>query len=130
MAEQPYRIRVRRGDIEFEVVGDKEFTVAKAKDLESTLLGHGRASPRPAHEARIISATGLPKTMKEKLARLRDEAFFSEPKASPDVTAEFRTRGWGVFKSNYVSKALLVNAPALELRRIPLGKNRFAYTYP
>jgi hypothetical protein len=131
VAETPYKIHVKRGDFEFEVIGDKEFVVTKAKEIESRLFVRDQTSARPQlHGGKVVSATGMPKTMKEKLTKLRDDGFFSEPKGSPEVTAEFRTRGWGVFKSKDVSKALLVAAPVLELRRMSLGKNRFAYAYP
>lgn len=131
MPVQPYKIRVRRGETEYEIMGDKEFVIAKAKEFESAVFGEPRAPSKDRiTQASSAPAIGTPKTLGEKITKLRDDGFFKEPKGSPEVTAELRTRGWGIYKSKDVSRALLNYAPRLELRRIASGKNRFAYTYP
>jgi hypothetical protein len=135
-----YKLRIRKGEIEFEVVGDKEFVESKTKDLKRLLLsevetneakGHSSAkATRTVLQTASLDTSGIPKSVRDKLERLRDERFFAEPKDSGDVVTELRTRGWGVYKSNRISSRLKTYAPQLGLRRVPLGKNHFGYAYP
>jgi hypothetical protein len=131
MTEYPYKIRVKKGEIEYEVVGDKEFAVSKAKELDASLFESHRESEKGEEQLMAaIEGPDLPKTMREKLAKLRNEGFFREPRGSAEVTAEIRTRGWGIYAAKDVSKALLDAMSELKLRRSATGKNRFSYTYP
>lgn len=105
MPELPYKIRVRRGEDEYEVAGDKEFVLAKAKELESATFGQAPAAHKTTVTRGIsVPITRVPNTLGEKVAKLRDGGFFKEPKGSPEVTAELRTKGWGIHKSKDVSR--------------------------
>jgi len=46
MSETGYKIKVRKGELEVEVMGDKEFVIAKSEELIRTTFGTG-AEPQP-----------------------------------------------------------------------------------
>ena len=140
LTEDSYRIRVRKGDTEFEVQGDQDFVEAKYKELSSLLSGpespgpggsqgqttpassSAGGAPKPSH--------GVPTTWSAKLKNLMDEGFFTDPKQPAQVTAEFRTRVWGVYKTKDVSSQLIYYSPKIGLRRISLGEDKVGYVYP
>ena len=136
-----YKIRIRAGDNEVEVVGDADFVEKKAKEYANLLKephkheGHvaqeRQATPGAISGLKETGQTGaIPKTQREKLAVLRDEGYFNEPKTSSDLVEEFRKRIWGVYKTNQISSMLINNATFLNLRRVPLGQSKFGYAYP
>jgi hypothetical protein len=123
-----------------EVVGDAEFVEKKASEYANLLKepkheghltqGH-QATTGTAGELKKTGQTGVvPRTQREKLAALRDEGYFNEPKTSSDLVEEFRKRIWGVYKANQISSMLIKHANLLNLRRVPLGQNKFGYAHP
>ncbi len=131
MSEGGYKIRVRRGDFELEVQGDKEFVLTRYTEIvTSVAAGKETIVPPSTTSSRQTSTLEIPQTIGDKLARLKDDGFFSEPKDSGRVTRELRDKGWGVFVSKDISSALKRYGPKIGLRRVALGKGRYAYTHP
>jgi len=138
---EEFRLRIKLGDAELDIAGDKEFVSRMSKEFEYVLKEASRAPPEPSsHNAPAPkthpkpgsppSAGETPKTVPAKLEALRNEGYFSEPKDSSAVTEELRARGWGIYKANDISSTLKKVAPRFALRRVDLGERRYGYTYP
>lgn len=134
MPETQYYIKVKRDGLEVEVGGDKEFVSKKSAELMQMYDNSQKVSTGVTKDfsskIKKSATSALPKSNREKLEKLRDEGFFSEPKDSPQVTKEFDSRSWGKYKSSEVSSMLIGNAAGLGLRRVTLGKHHVGYTYP
>jgi hypothetical protein len=140
LSERETRLRVRLGNAELEIAGTPEFVIKMSKEFEFVLKEASKepgsippSGPRPELPPRPASNVvpgQIPKTGPDKLASLRDSGYFAEPKGSSDIVAEYRNRGWGIYKAKDVSSVLIQYAAKLGLRRVPLSGGRFGYTYP
>jgi len=121
------RFRIRKGDLEVELEGRDEYVKGEYERLLDKLVILTEPTPE---KIKAELQPNIPRTIADKLKRLRDEGFFKEPKDSGSVVKELRDRGWGVYVSKDISSALKKYAARLGLRRVPIGKGRYSYTYP
>ncbi|MBI3859548.1 MAG: hypothetical protein HY296_04835 [Thaumarchaeota archaeon] len=141
MTEREYKVRLRLGDAEMEIVGDQEFVSKMSKEFEFVLKETPRAPIEPSHTSRAVPSSAkkptsaipagqVPATVPGKLEALKDEGYYSEPKEPSAITEEFRNRGWGVYKTKDISSTIKRIAGRIGLRRVPLGEGKYGYTFP
>ena len=137
MTSGSLRFRIRKGDFEVELEGDEEYVRKEYETLRDQLSQpNNRKEPKETShsgatkESRAEASQGLPATFAEKFERLKQEGVFSNPRNSGEIAKILRDRGWGVFLSKDVSSRLKEQAPRIGLRRVPLGKGKYGYTFP
>ena len=137
MTGGPLRFRIRKGDFEVELEGDEGYVRKEYETLRDQL---SQPDPRkesketshsgPAKEPQESPSQGLPMTFADKFERLKQEGVFSNPRNSGEIAKILRDRGWGAFLSKDVSSRLKGQTPRIGLRRVPLGKGKYGYTFP
>lgn len=137
MTGGPLRFRIRKGDFEVELEGDegyvrKEYETLRDQLSQPDTRRESKETPHsgPAKEPQEGPSHGLPTTFADKFERLKQEGVFSNPRSSGEIARILRDRGWGVFLSKDVSSRLKEQAPRIGLRRVPLGKGKYGYTFP
>ena len=136
-SESKLRIRIHKGDFEVELEGEEEYVKGEYRQLMDKLNSTSLQMPgvpvpkKSSANSTEVKTTSITRdSFFEKVQKLRDEGFFSEPKGSGEVTSELKVRGWGVYEGKNVSSLLKRYASKLELRRMEKGKNRYLYTFP